>query len=325
MDLPARLKGLEAASAHWPPQPASQNRLCGFYTDGVIDSAQDAAAFAVQFFEHQNDMAAEGSPDRLSFRVVAHAGALSLLDAQGVTVEGALPLSYTEPNLVVAYTAANLPGRTMSDAQLARHHGLLVEAKSRTPKDARCPAAEPRLLTPEDVDSVAADFAKLYMVFSPSTMSGIKRALASAYELLGDPNNTVAYIEQDGHIVSTAMAEHSAVDVAGLGKLELVEITEASTHPAYRGLGLYKRVSGYLIERLRHGQPNLVYGESNLAQPGVVFAAHDNGRRFAHFEAAEYSMGHRPAFGILQQNFHVADGVETRPYNDFAISYVPSM
>jgi hypothetical protein len=25
----------------------------------------------------------------------------------------------------------------------------------------------------------------------------------------------------------------------------------------------------------------------------------------------------------LQQNFHVADGSEARPYNDFAVSYYP--
>ncbi len=124
------------------------------------------------------------------------------------------------------------------------------------------------------------------------------------------------------------MAEKATITINGFGELSLVEITEASTHPDYRQRGLYRAVSGYLIQHLvslcrDDAVPiDVLYGESNLAMPGVVIAAHQNGRRFSYFDRDSLGCDNS-AFGILPQNFAVADGVETRDYNDFAVSYIP--
>jgi hypothetical protein len=55
---------------------------------------------------------------------------------------------------------------------------------------------------------------------------------------------------------------------------------------------------------------------------GVLIVVHHNGRRVSYFDRARLGIT-REDFGILQQNFQVLDGVEDRPYNDFALSYIP--
>ncbi len=45
--------------------------------------------------------------------------------------------------------------------------------------------------------------------------------------------------------------------------------------------------------------------------------------RYRNTEFSRWALGVRQLdFGILQQNFRIEDGVETRKYNDFALSYV---
>jgi hypothetical protein len=309
--------------AVWPPEPSSHQRLRGFYTEGVVRTEVDAALFAAQFADqHKVAQKTEGI-SRLSIRVVAHAGSLATLERMGVGIEAALPLAGTEPGLVVAYTAANEPDRSMDEGHVAAHQELLGRALARPQRPAHTAAQlASRGLTPHtvgraDASALTPRFAPLYAPFNYDE--------TDVAELLANPNNTIAYIADGDRIVSTAMAEHAAVTVRDLGTISLVEITEASTDPEYRGYGLYKAVSGHLTHQLQaSGQPmHALYGESNLAQPGVVYAAHENGRRFAHFDAAEYGLDGRADFGMLAQNFRVADGAETRTFNDFALSYVP--
>ena len=149
---------------------------------------------------------------------------------------------------------------------------------------------------------------------------------ADVAEILNNADNTIIYLEVDGEVVSTAMAERAQIPIAGFGALELYEVTEASTLPNLRELGLYKIASGLLLEHLLNQQAtspvHAIYGESNLAMPGVLIAGHKNGRRFNFFDRRRLSISN-PNFGLLQQNFHIDDGREQRPYNDFAVSYLP--
>jgi hypothetical protein len=307
--------------AVWPPRvDTTHHRLRGFYAEGVVRTEADIDTFAAHFDAARIITQTTEGIDRLTVRVVAHAGALATLDRMGIHVEAALPLARTEPSLVVAYTAANLGGRAMSQAHLARHRDTLAGA-IRRPRPTQNPAAAlraqgftPHLVDHQDAKALAPRFAELYASFN--------YVEADIVELLGNTDNTIAYVQDGDRIVSTAMAESASIRVAGLEPLNLVEITDASTVLDYRGRGLYKGVSGYLADRLQHERDdlNVLYGESNLAMRGVLFAAHENGRRFSHFD--NYGVL-RPDFGILQQNFHVADGAETRAYNDFALSYYP--
>jgi hypothetical protein len=311
--------------AVWPPQVSSHGRMRGFYTEGVVRSAGSAADFAAAFAHARIAAEQADGVSRLSIRLVAHAGSLATLARLGVPVEGALPIAGQEPGLVVAYTAANQPGRSMSPEHLARHRELLAGTQTRprtTPENRTGNLAAqgftPRIVNPAAAAALTPGFEPLYATFDYNR--------DEVTELLGNPNNTIAYVADGDRIVSTAMAEHATVHVDGIGAISMVEITEARTAPGYQGRGLYRAVSGYLIDRLRsteHGKIDVLYGESNLAQPGVINAAHDNGRRFSAQDAGAYGLAGQQDFGILQQNFHVADGAETRQYNDFALSYVP--
>lgn len=146
-------------------------------------------------------------------------------------------------------------------------------------------------------------------------------------ELLTNDSNTVCYVEdQEGQVVSTALAERATIEVEGCADIVVVEITEAITLTEMRGKGLYSSLSGFLVEHLLedHTQRpiSIIYGESNLSSPGVIYSARKNGRLFSFYDGAIFGID-RDDFGILEQNFSVNDGVETRPYNDFALSYVP--
>lgn len=311
--------------AVWPPAVTSHNRLRGFFTEGIVTHAT-AGDFVAQVAEQQQQLQTLETTDRLTIRAVAHAGALATLEEASLTVEGAIPLVNTgrHDDLVIAYIGHNEPARGEATKQLAAHHELLVCASSRQP-DGKHPMAalQPYGFTHHAVDhaeaaQLAPRFHDLYAAFGYSEQDVI--------ELLASPDNTIAYVQDGERIISTAMAESGSIAVEGLETpLHIVEVTEASTHPDYRKRGLYKAVSGLLIRQLlaeQDGTISAIYGESNLAMPGVVFAAAENGRRFSHFDRTAYGLIN-PGFGILPQNFRVNDGAETRPYNDFAVSYVP--
>ncbi len=315
--------------AIWPPEHTSHSRLRGFYTDGVVRTADDIATFT-EHFARGRERISDGGIDRLSVRLVTHAGNLAVLEAKGITVEAALPLArLTEPDLVIAYTGYNASSRCVSATHVAQHGTLLAKAATRQPttrdrtKHLRTNDLTPHILNERSSQSERAamvpHFLGLYAAFNYDE--------AQVATLLTNPNNAIAYIRDEaGDVVSTALAEEATVCVKDLEPLTLVEITEASTRPDYRGKGLYATVSGYLIDSIlsaREGRGiNTLYSEGNLAEPGVIFAARDNGRQFSHCDAKQYEIT-RPDFGILPQNFQVAGGTETRPYNDFAVSYTP--
>jgi GNAT superfamily N-acetyltransferase len=325
----ATYHGVEATSsigAVWPPASSSHERLRGFYDQKVVETKADCQEFAELFGEQVNLLAERPELTRLSIRLVTYASHLATLHAMGAPVEAAIPLANTEPGLVLAYTATNKPSRAVDAATLQRH-GRLLQVIVRQD---RVPAGVPDYVVKtvdHHLDEAArrrleAQFSGLYGAFN--------YGLEDVRELLGNPANTILYLEDNERVVSTALAERAAIPIAGFGSLQLAEISEAYTHPDYRGKGLYRRVSGALIGHLLAQQANdplhAIYGESNLdpAVQGVLVAGHQNGRHFSHFDREAYDLpGSETGFGILQQNFKVADGREQRRYNDFAVSYLP--
>jgi ribosomal protein S18 acetylase RimI-like enzyme len=295
------------------------NRLRGFYTDSVVETSAQVDTFVASFDAARVLSQTIEGVDRLSVRAVVHAGALATLEARHIPVEAAVPLSAATPHLVVAYTAVNQPGREMSAAHLSRHQGTLAQvvAQDQNTRDHTGSLASRgfslHTVHSDDAKKLAPEFLELYRAFG--------YGISEVEEVLANRDNAIAYVRSGDRVVSTAMAERGVATIGGLGEITLVEITEASTDPAFRGQGLYRAVSGHLAEGLvKDPTINALYGESNLAMGGVLVAAHQNGRRFSHFD--QYGL-RNPGFGILQQNFHVADGAEKRPYNDFAVSYYP--
>ncbi|HSX15768.1 MAG TPA: hypothetical protein VLF40_03170 [Candidatus Saccharimonadales bacterium] len=313
--------------AVWPPTDSTHQRLRGFYNEAVLDSETAVRDFAGQFHHYRQTIAADAAHTRLSVRAVTTPEALRDLQVHQVPVEAVLPLALPEQSLVIAYTGWNAPGRAIRPADVTRHQQTLANAIGRTQTSEHSvaslagqgitPACIEQTTSEADRRALVPKFAGLYAIFGYN--------LEQTEALLLDPNNVIAYLRHGNEVVSTAMAESGELAIKGLEPLRIAEITEASTLPAYRGLGLYRLVSGLLAQRLRSPQTrplHAIYGESNLAMPGVIIAAHHNGRRFSHFDAERYGI-HSPQFGILPQNFRVEDGTETRPYNDFALSYLP--
>jgi len=303
--------------AAWPPALATNERLRGFYTEGVITSQQEADSITEHVESAIDDMLCSDQTSRVSIRVVSEIGSLARLTFDRANIEAALPINNTD--LVIAYIGANQDDRQMSTKRLTAHQALLHSLRLRNHVSHNTDL-DIRIVDNQNTTHLVPAFTQLYRSFGYDRIE--------TEQILGDSSNLIVY-HQDGDVVaSTAMAEKATIEISGLGKLSLVEITEASTHPAYRERGLYRAVSSYLIRHLmslhRDGGINMdaLYGESNLTMPGVVIAAHQNGRRFSYFDRDDLG-SHNVSFGILPQNFAVADGSETRDYNDFAVSYVP--
>ena len=321
-----------SARAGWPPAPSSHNRLRGFYDRSVVRTPDQVAEFAAEFASWRSELQAHPTLDRLSLRCIGSLAVIGALEAHGVTVETVIPMSNTEPNMAIVYVGWNDADRHVAPERFAASRELLRRVTAQTVKPIDC-AVElgrrgyaARLIdrnTLEPVRTALADrFMALYSIFGYSQ--------EDVRELLANPCNTIAYIQNAaGEVVSTAMAEEVELDVDGLDPLRIVEITEASTHPDYRGRGLYRLVSGMLVSELlqchrQNGRPlNALYGECNLMTPGVLVAAHQNGRRFSHFDGVQLGTNQPSEFGILPQNVRVDDGTETRAFNDFATSYYP--
>lgn len=314
--------------AAWPPLPSSHNRLRGFYNT-VVSTPSEVDTFLSEFNDCRQELAQDPKLDRLTIRVVGNISIAGVLESAGVQVEGALPIAGSINNAII-YTAWNQPHRTASPEHIDRHSASLSNV-IKHPLDLRDRTSvlknmgyAPRVIdarTRDEVsDSTIEQFTTLYDAFGYNQ--------PDVEELLLNSNNTVAYIENCGRVVSTALVEAATIEMDGSEPLHIAEVTEAITSPDYRGMGLYKAVSGFLThqvlsERVQGTRPlHVLYGESNLAARGVLMAAHENGRLFSHFDRERFAIN-STSFGILQQNFHVQDGVETRTYNDFALSYIP--
>ena len=305
----------------WPPERFSNERLRGFYTDSVIRNEEDAAAFAATFREQEARLAADPSVTRLSVRAIVHTDQLETLHEMGVPIEGALPLANTEDGLCIAYMARNDESRNVPDEALADYEALLAGALER-PRHPNNAVAElgardysVHTVNHEDAAELTPRFEPLYGAFGYTPEDVLR--------LLQNERNRIVYVTDGDQVVSTAMAEVNRIEVGGLGTVTVAEVTEAYTLPEYRQQGLYRCASHILVERVigEFGESlNSIYGESNLARPGVIYAAHENGRRFSHFD--EHGAG-LPGFGILQQNVQISDGPDTSQYNDFALSYIP--
>ncbi|TDO06521.1 hypothetical protein EV580_6615 [Mycobacterium sp. BK086] len=310
--------------ACWPPEAASNNRIRGFFPT-AIENAQGVAGFAEQFSEQIEDATRTGVT-RVTIRFVGNRDAVMALHDHDIRCEGVLPL-HGLPNYGIVYAAWISPDRAVDDETFDRHHQLI--SATRAPQD---PEKHPRsglkergyrlhLIPPSTPDGERTSAAPpLYEIFETFGFSP-----EGVHNLLSDHNNTIAYItDQQGNVASTAVAENGRIQINGIGTLNLYEITEGATVQRLRGNGLYQALTWELVQFIKQTSTehvHAIYGESNLASKGVVYAARRNSRRFVSEEAHHYEMHHNPSFGILAQNFKVFDGVEERDFNDFALSY----
>jgi hypothetical protein len=328
--LEQNMNQTSSIGACWPPEPASHQRLRGFY-DHALYSGADVEQFTEQFELHARSAQEQGLT-RTTIRAVVDAPMIRRIHDAGVRVEAAMPIAGHDGRWV-AYMARNDEDRSMGvDAVAGHEERLAMRPVSRQRED--WVRSGRGLWLPEGIvhsrtspaarEQLVPRFTELYEAFGYTE--------DDVAELVTSPNNTIAYLEHEDQIVSTAMAEVGRVMVKGFGVLTMAEITEGITREDFRRTGLYRRVTAALVRRIVGVGPaavgglHVLFGECNLNMPGVLLAARENGREFSRDRT---DRGRRlglpvdPKFGMLEQNFRVEDGVETRPYNDFALSWIP--
>ena len=336
------LSTTSSIGACWPPEATTQERRRGLY-DHAVMTMEDVQAFAERYHEEAQIMRDDPGTSRLSIRLVANVEMVAELERQGVPVEGALQFSWfpegetpysngAQPRHALVYTGENTLERDLSSPQSAQTMPELPTAprpvRSRRQLQEDAAHVNSRLiesgLDPIEYHEItggevrALELADSFMPLWSETF-GYDREEIEA--ILTNPDNHIVYAQNEqGGIVSVAMAELDSISVEGVGRVNLAEITEASTLAEYQGHGLYGIASGLLLLRLGlvsragltsgTGPLHLVYGESNLSSPGVLLAANHNGRVFAAHELALYdrdemildyfrrrAMG-RPEFGM---------------------------
>lgn len=328
-------------NAAWPPIEASNERYRGFYDLEALTSPEAVDRFTDEFITLEQWPSDDNGMGRLSVRAVASVDMIPEIPGLYVNLEGAIPFQRDGEDYAIVYVGYNNEERQVPPETYGRHSHQIRYALNAQKNTRQHPQAFDLHVssTPDDRRHLIYQLRELFAAFG-STEEDVRAMLAS-------PHNTIAWAEQNGRVISTAMAESGSVEINGFGTVNLVEITEAITAEDRRSQGLYTAVSGHLgnliLAEVADGsrQADVIYGESNLAMPGVLIAAHRNGRRFSHLDAHQLNipMGYVvheqeypheleyrvPAaeFGILPQNFAVNDGREERPYNDFALTYLP--
>lgn len=310
--------------AVWPPQPASNNRLKGFYPE-VVENMDGLNDFERSFWEsHEGEGRAF---DRTTVRFVGSSAILGAALERDMLVEAAMPLA-GDANLHMVYVGANTGERQIEPRYLAQHQEVLRKSRQAVLQPSVHAAMPSDIHTFRGSEAAANDmhgrFMELYATFGFSEND--------VAQLLANPDNVIAYLQNTkGEVLSTCLAEQGVIDL-GRVSLSLYEITEAVTRPDVRGQGYYTAVSGSLGRAVvgllapadaARGKAVAVYGESNLSSPGVIYSGRRNGRVVV-ADSMPYTSRQVPVhWGILQQNYKVNDGADPREYNDFALTYLP--
>lgn len=333
---PPSPEAISSIGAVWPPVPASDNRMRGFYPELIDHSRIDSFTKELKdqdfFFHHSSQ-----SATRLSTRIVAPTLVVPhIAKVLNSSIEAAIPLGGEHAGNHIVYfgTARSYRGvgedyqEPAATVNLGKSLGNLKEAQQRLqvplPSDRELSARGLRLAVAERTmdDDTAAQFTDLYQPFGYGQ--------ADVAELAANPNNTILYLQnEEGVITSSAMAERAQIDIEGLGTIHMVEITEATTNPDYRGQGHYRMVSGFLLRHIleqaeKDDTPvHAIYGESNLdpSAVGVLRAGTENGRRFSFSDAAGLGVSNDDRdvpFGILPLHVQVNGSLQ-----NFAVSYLP--
>lgn len=343
--------------ACWPPRPATQERIRGFYADHILDvhDTRGLDEFEEAYLATQELLGSEGI-SRISLRAFATVAAIRELEQDGIPVEAAMPFG-------CPLSGPRQPHMTTPEEAAAEHHVVYVGENTPGRRSTQLwtpPSAEqPHVITtreqlawphsvvpPVEFREIAGRARDEHMELFPQfseLLAPFGYTPDEVQDILVDPNIHIVFaITPEGRVVSSAMAELGQFDVRGAGTVHMAEITEAATLPEYRGAGIYRRASGLLLchlgmvsqdLQLRQGQHlNVIFGESNLHMPAVVAAAMRNGRwpvsSLVRSHYGEDLFGAdvrreqgRQVFGVLEQNFRVNDGAQHEdPYNDFMLT-----
>lgn len=327
------LSSTSSIGPQWPPAKASFERIKGFYNIGIIESKLELLGLLdeTQKIGKQLDLLEDVS--RVSIRAVVkdnlladnhdlltdHGEAIVSLDGDQSAFTGTsiLYLGYNKnerqshpDDLDVCFKnlriALNKPLRSASEAiGIIENKGYCVgvlDYDERTQNE-----------------SILCQVASLYRRF------GWEKD--DVDELLRNRNNLIAVAKDKDVIIGAGIAEMSLINIGGNNglphSLRMVELTEAATEERYAGQGLYSAVSGslliklYLLSKKRQilgGSVDLIFGECNGSNTGILCVAKSQGRIFAYEDSLKRGL---PLKGVLLQHVPIAgDGNRRTRYND---------
>jgi|GEM_PF-2167881 len=324
-DIPRDPAPSSVGNIEYPPGPASEQRRKGIF-HSVIEQSGD-------FVELSQDLAAfpfDAETTRYSIRTFVTANALLALSPSqraSVTpfVEGIIPLhgcgNDAFEDVCLVYTGRNHPSRITPPDEAAEaiervnrifHHDL-------PPPTSSAGQLSYAILSEDDREDprVLADMAGLYRAFGwePDDVTS----------LLTNRHNVLIAARDEGHIVSTGMAERAEIPVrraANTIPFIMYELTEAATLPSHRGRGIYTQVAAELMSYLSRTDVNLAYAESNVRAEGVLRAGKRLGRRTSTDALASFGFPPR----LLERHVRISEGPgDNRPEdakNDLLPTYL---
>lgn len=147
-------------------------------------------------------------------------------------------------------------------------------------------------------------------------------------DILSKPLNIIAVARFGDEIVSAGIAEVSSVKLGDCSCLRMAEITEAATSEKFQKRGLYSSVASKLMVELANlssasmidgGQIDLVFGECNGNEQGVLNAVKSLGRTFSYEVVKKANL---PFKGYLPQHVPIAGAPRNTQYNDLFPAFI---
>jgi hypothetical protein len=308
----------------WPPNKSSFNRIKGIYTNGVV---RDSKTF-VSVVNNIKDLATQQTKiDRLSIRVIADNNVWRenspMLEGIGEVI---MPLDGTSDvfsNSSILYLGINSPERQSDNNDLRK-----------AINNVECAIRKKPVSFIEAINRVCNQgfYLSILTLSDRSTNNEIINQMTELYkrfgwersdvvEILGKPNNIIAIAKNNNEIVSAGIAEISTIQLQDNSRLRMAEITEAATDERYQKKGLYSSVVAKLMMELamNESQIDLVFGECNGNELGVLNTARSLGRTFSYEIATREQL---PFKGFLPQHVPIAGQPRNTPYNDLFPSYI---
>ncbi|EKD90571.1 MAG: hypothetical protein ACD_30C00112G0012 [uncultured bacterium] len=318
----------------WPPDETSFKRIKGFYDLSIIDSEAKLNNLLTEVEYIAQSVSNDTVPaTRLSIRAITQNNILTSenprLHKYG---EAVIPLQGSSPHFEdtsILYLGYNSDSRQsdVQDLQDCIENYQAAHIKKSLPASQiieRVIEAGYELNTisaPISDTSLVSQLAEIYSRFDWT--------LEQVEEILTNPNNFLTYASFEGRVVSAGLGEFNKITIGDEKDdltLKIIELTEAATVTEHQGQGLYSAVATKgLVELAKGSVPfikdgvDLVYGECNGHNQGVLKAARYQGRTFAAEAAQKMKL---PFNGLLLQHVPIFGSSKISEYNNLLPAFL---
>lgn len=338
MAIELERKDTSSIGPQWPPEESSFNRVKGIDSRGVIrdsnrfhDAISEVRSLIDKHISLDNP---ECKTDRLSIRVIVENDIwYENLDLFSDLGEVIIPLEGTNAdfeNSSIIYLGANSSNRQPDETDLQKaisNVSTAIQKSEVSFPDAIARANDQGFelsilqLSDRMVNNEVQDqMAYLYERFGWEKQDVL--------DILSKPLNIIAIARHGNEIISAGIAEVSSINLQDNTSLRMAEITEAATSEKYQKRGLYSSVAAKLMVELANlsaqnaingGKIDLVFGECNGNEQGVLKAVKSLGRTFSYEVVQRANL---PFKGYLPQHVPIAGAPRNTPYNDLFPAFI---